>query len=50
MWIHHLRREPKHDDERRKEFFFVSALTGTITYGSDVWLVDSGASRHITGI
>lgn len=28
---------------------YVSALTGTIIDGSDIWLEDSGASRHMTG-
>jgi hypothetical protein len=32
-----------------EEFVFVSALIGTITQGSDTWLVDSGASKHMTG-
>jgi hypothetical protein len=27
----------------------ISALTGTITHGSDTWLVDSGVSRHMIG-
>jgi hypothetical protein len=32
-----------------EEFVFVSALTGTITQGSDTWLIDSSASQHMTG-
>jgi hypothetical protein len=31
------------------EFTFISALTGTITHDDDVWLIDSGASKHMTG-
>ena len=27
----------------------ISTLTGTNTHGSDTWLVDSGASMHVTG-
>jgi hypothetical protein len=27
----------------------ISALIGTVTHGSDTWLVDSGASKHMTG-
>jgi hypothetical protein len=27
----------------------ISALTGTITHGSDTWLIDNGASKHMTG-
>jgi hypothetical protein len=26
----------------------ISALTGTVTHGSDTWLVDSGASKDMT--
>ena len=26
----------------------ISALTGTITHGNDKWLVESGASEHMT--
>ena len=31
------------------EYTLISALTGAITHGSDTWLIDSGASRHMTG-
>ena len=27
----------------------IYALTGNITHGSDDWLIDSGASKHMTG-
>ena len=27
----------------------MSSLTGTITHGNDTWLVDSDASKHMTG-
>jgi hypothetical protein len=27
----------------------MSALTGIVTHGSDIWLVDSEASKHMTG-
>jgi hypothetical protein len=36
-------------ESKDEEYVFVSALTGTITQGSDIWLVDSGASKHMTG-
>jgi len=32
----------------KKECSLVSTLTGTITYSYDIWLIDSGASRHMT--
>jgi len=31
-----------------EEFVFVSALTRTITKDNDVWLIDNGASKHMT--
>ena len=31
-----------------EEFVFISALTETITQGSNTWLIDSGASKHMT--
>jgi hypothetical protein len=27
----------------------ISALIGTVTHGNDTWLVNSGASKHMTG-
>ena len=35
--------------EERKECFLVSALSGSITNAEHIWLIDSGASRHMTG-
>ena len=31
------------------EYSLISALIGTVTHGNDTWLVDSGASKHMTG-
>jgi hypothetical protein len=39
----------KEDESSDEEYVLISPLTGTITHGSDIWLVDSGASKHITG-
>lgn len=33
----------------RKDFYFISSLSSSITNNNEIWLVDSGASRHITG-
>jgi hypothetical protein len=41
--------QKKTKESKDEEYVFVSALTGTITQGSDIWLVDSGASKHMTG-
>jgi hypothetical protein len=35
-------------ESKYEECVFVSSLTDTITQGSDIWLVDSGASKHMT--
>jgi hypothetical protein len=32
-----------------EDYFLISALTCTITHGSDTWLIDNGASNHMTG-
>jgi hypothetical protein len=39
----------KEDESSDEEYVLISALTGTFTHGSDIWLVDSGASKHVTG-
>ena len=36
-------------DDSDEEYVLISALTGTITHGSNDWLVDSGASKNMTG-
>jgi hypothetical protein len=41
--------QKKTKETKDEEYAFISALTGTITQGSDIWLVDSGASKHMTG-
>jgi hypothetical protein len=43
--------EPHQRDEDIKDeaFFFISTLSGTVPTDSDIWLIDSGASRHMTG-
>ena len=37
------------EDEPRREYYLISALSGSITDSANSWLVDSGASRHMTG-
>lgn len=37
------------DQETRKEYYLVLALSGSITTSAETWLVDSGASKHMTG-
>ena len=54
--IHHA--HAVEDDEPRKKrikqesdekYVLISALMGTITHGSNYWLIDSGASNHMKG-
>jgi hypothetical protein len=37
------------EDDSSEEYVLISTLTETITHGSDTWLIDSGASKHMTG-
>ena len=32
-----------------EEYVLISALTGTVSHGSNDWFIDSGASKHMTG-
>jgi hypothetical protein len=42
--------EPPHRDEVKDEvFLFTSALSSTVPIDSDIWLINSGASRNMTG-
>ena len=36
------------DSSSEDEYVLISTLTGNITQGSDVWLIDSGAFKHMT--
>ena len=40
--------EEKKDEESSKEYVLISALTVSVSQGNDTWLVDSGASKHMT--
>jgi hypothetical protein len=35
--------------EHIKDHVLISALSGSVTPGEDTWLIDSGASKHMTG-
>jgi hypothetical protein len=37
------------EQEQHKEYYLISALSGTITKSEEIWLIDNGASRHMTG-
>ena len=40
-------RQESDDSSSDEEYLLISALTGTITHGSNDWLIDSGASKHM---
>ena len=53
---HHAHTAEDDDPPRNKvkqeseyEYVLISALTETVTHGSKYWLIDSGASKHMTG-
>ena len=35
------------DSSSEDEYVLISTLTGNITHGSDDWIIDSGASKHM---
>jgi hypothetical protein len=35
--------------EQIKYYVLISTLLGSVTPGEDTWLIDSGASKHMTG-
>ena len=44
-----LLRRRKRTNNSDIEYSLISTLTSTVTHGNDTWLVDSGASKHMTG-
>ena len=43
-------KEESEDSSSDEEYVLISSLTGTITHGSNDWLIDIGASKHMTGL
>ena len=39
----------REDSSSDEEYVLISYLTSTITHGNNDWLVDNGASKHMTG-
>ena len=37
------------EQEQQKEYYLISALSGTITKSEEIWLINNGASKHMTG-
>ena len=42
-------KQESEDSSSDEEYVLISALIGTVTHGSRDWLIDSGASKHMTG-
>jgi hypothetical protein len=42
-------KSPSNEKENRKEYYLVSSLSSSVFTGMKTWLVDSGASKHMTG-
>ena len=39
----------KQDESSDEYYVLISSLIGIVTHGSDTWLIDNGASKHMTG-
>jgi hypothetical protein len=37
------------EQEQQREYYLISTLSSTITKSKEIWLIDSSASRHMTG-
>jgi hypothetical protein len=35
--------------EKIEDYVLISALSGSVSHGEDTWLIDIGASKHMTG-
>jgi hypothetical protein len=42
-------KSPSNEKENRKEYYLVSSLSSLVSTGLKTWLVDSSASKHMTG-
>ena len=42
-------KQESEDSSSEEEYVPISVLTGTVTHGSKGWLIDSEASKHMTG-
>jgi hypothetical protein len=41
-------KSPPNEREKRKEYYLVSALSSLVFTGPKTWLLDNGASKHMT--
>ena len=42
-------KQESEDSSSDEEYVLISTLTRTVTHGRKYWLIDSGASKHMTG-
>ena len=42
-------KQESEDSSSDEEYVLISALMGIVTHGRKYWLIDSGASKHMTG-
>jgi hypothetical protein len=42
-------KSPSNEKENRKEYYLFFALSSSVSTGPKTWLVDNGASKHMTG-
>ena len=42
-------KQESEDSASEYEYVLISAFMGTVTHGRKYWLIDSGASKHMTG-
>jgi hypothetical protein len=43
------KKSPSNEKDNRKEYYLVSYLSNSVSTGPKTWLLDSGASKHMTG-
>ena len=41
--------ETKKDEDSGEEYVLISTLTESVSPGNDTWLINNGASKHMTG-
>ena len=42
-------KQESEDSSSDEEYVLISSVTGAVTHGRNYWLIDSGASNHMTG-
>ena len=45
-----VKKSAREDSSSDEEYVLILGLTDTVTHGRNIWLVDSGASKNMTGL